>query len=84
MNAFEAGKKWGESVNGGARSELLKRAATADSASALKRALGEVDRDLPSQGYEPFQIRDWSSVDADWIASFCEGVRSTRTESRWG
>lgn len=84
MNANEMGTKWGESVSGRARDELLRRALGKESASDLKHALSESERDL-SENYAPFRIEDWSPVDKAWIKEFCKGVRSARSgpESGW-
>ena len=75
MNAHEMGKKWGESVSERVRGELLRRAFGKKSASDLKHALIESERDLPKK-YVPFRIDDWSPVDKAWIKEFCDGVRS--------
>ncbi len=84
MNANEMGTKWGESVTGRVRDELLRRAFGKKSASELKHALSEAERDL-SENYVPFRIEDWSSTDSAWIKEFCDGVRAARTgaESGW-
>ena len=85
MNALEMGTKWGESVSVLARKEFLKRAPGTESASALKLALHEGERDLPEK-YVPFIIEDWSPVDEAWIQAFCVGVRSVRPDVKavWG
>lgn len=75
MNAHEMGMKWGESVTGRARGELLRRAFGKKSASELKHALSEVERDL-SENYVPFRIENGLPVDESWIKEFCDGVRS--------
>jgi len=84
MNAFEAGKKWGESVTGLAHTKFLSWAAGKDSVSGFKRAMIEAERDLP-ESCDAFRIEDLSSVDGAWIKDFCDGVRSAkpRVESEW-
>ncbi len=84
MNAHEMGTKWGESVSERVLEELLRRAFGKKSASDLKHALSEAERDL-SENYVPFRIEDWPPVDEAWIKEFCNGVRSARTgaESGW-
>ncbi len=85
MNAHEMGTNWGKSVTGRVRDELFRRARGKKSASDLKRALIEAERDLPEK-YVSFIIEDWSPVDEAWIQEFCDGVRSVKpdVEAVWG
>lgn len=84
MNAFETGKAWAKSVTPSMRRELLKRASGRDSASELKLALIEAERNIPDT-CEPFRIKDWPPIDGAWISEFCDGVRSFRggADTEW-